>query len=350
MRSRIEYLGCGLAITLLAACGSGRSHGEPARLSSNASGAAPVATDYPVVLGQPYAIGGKTFSPADTLNFDEVGRASIRSPEGEGQATASGVPYAAGAVTAAHRTLPLPSYVEVTSLTSGETILVRVIDRGPMDLDHVITLSPGAAAQLGISSDNEPVRVRRVNPPEQERAALRFGGQAPKRLETPAGLRSALLAKLSAQSGVPVPAPTQQPIQTVAVPAGTVAADAVPAGSSPSPRLKADEIAAAAGADFSRPAAPVIAPKPTPIASKPAAPSVAEPAKSGRFAVQLAALSSREKAEALAAQTGGFVVPAGSLFRVRTGPYATQAQANAAANALHSKGFPQAHMVANDGR
>jgi rare lipoprotein A len=66
--------------------------------------------------------------------------------------------------------------------------------------------------------------------------------------------------------------------------------------------------------------------------------------------VQLAALSSREKAEALAAQTGGFVVPAGSLFRVRTGPYATQAQANAAANALHSKGFPQAHMVANDGR
>jgi rare lipoprotein A len=91
-----------------------------------------------------------------------------------------------GAISAAHHTLPLPSYAEVTDLKTGRTILVRVERRGPGDSQHAIELSPGAAAQLGIAAgSNEGVRVRRVNPPEQDRALLRSGNPAPERMATP---------------------------------------------------------------------------------------------------------------------------------------------------------------------
>src|SRR3546814_14674210 len=74
-----------------------------------------------------------------------------------------------------HKTLPLPSYVEVTALDTGRTILVRVNDRGPMVTDRLIGLSLGAAEQLGIADGVTAVRVRRTNPPAAERRLLRAG-------------------------------------------------------------------------------------------------------------------------------------------------------------------------------
>ncbi len=110
------------------------------------------AGDYPVVIGEPFTVDGVEYVPADTLNYDQVGY---------------GVQDAAGSagVSASHRTLPLPSYVEVTSLDTGKTILVRVERRGPMSGNALIALSPDAQAQLGEPADNA-VRVRRVNPVE----------------------------------------------------------------------------------------------------------------------------------------------------------------------------------------
>jgi rare lipoprotein A len=91
----------------------------------------------------------------------------------------------------------LPSYAEVTDLKTGRTILVRVERRGPGDSQHAIELSPGAAAQLGIAAgSNEGVRVRRVNPPEQDRALLRSGNPAPERMATPKPLLDVLQRKL----------------------------------------------------------------------------------------------------------------------------------------------------------
>jgi rare lipoprotein A len=137
------------------------------------------AADYPVVLGEPYKVGDTVFSPANAMNYDAVGYASVGGPT--------------VGVSAAHHTLPMPSYVEVTSLTSGRTILVRVERRGPMDSTHAIELSPAAIAQLGLSSDGRaPVRVRRVNPLETERALLRSGMNAPERMVTPKPLLAVL--------------------------------------------------------------------------------------------------------------------------------------------------------------
>jgi rare lipoprotein A len=94
---------------------------------------------FPVVVGQPYQIGNVTFVPSDSMNFDSVGYASVGT---EGGST----------ISAAHHTLPVPSYAEVTDINTGRTILVRVERRGPMDSAHAIELSPGAAAQLGVSA------------------------------------------------------------------------------------------------------------------------------------------------------------------------------------------------------
>jgi rare lipoprotein A len=101
-------------------------------------------------------------------------------------------------ISAAHHTLPVPSYAEVTDINTGRTILVRVERRGPMDSAHAIELSPGAAAQLGVSAgSNTPVRVRRVNPAEAERAMLRSGNPAPERMATPKPLLNVLQRKLN---------------------------------------------------------------------------------------------------------------------------------------------------------
>src|SRR5512139_970756 len=67
------------------------------------------AADYPMVLGSPYVVDGVTYTPADTMNIDQVGYAVVEQDAGAG-------------VSIAHRTLPLPSYVEVTSLRTGRTI------------------------------------------------------------------------------------------------------------------------------------------------------------------------------------------------------------------------------------
>jgi rare lipoprotein A len=174
----------GLAVGALMASGAAVGKAPPAPLVPLPEANGPQA-DFPVVVGQPYQIGNVTFVPSDSMNFDSVGYASVGT---EGGST----------ISAAHHTLPVPSYAEVTDINTGRTILVRVERRGPMDSAHAIELSPGAAAQLGVSAgSNTPVRVRRVNPAEAERAMLRSGNPAPERMATPKPLLNVLQRKLN---------------------------------------------------------------------------------------------------------------------------------------------------------
>ena len=103
-------------------------------------------------------------------------------------------------MTAAHVTLPLPSYVEVTALDTGRTILVRINDRGPFaGRGRIIDLSRGAAEQLGIrATGHAPVRVRVVEPPEKDRRKLREGKEAPERPVVDARTLAKLRAQLAA--------------------------------------------------------------------------------------------------------------------------------------------------------
>lgn len=108
--------------------------------------------------------------------YEDTGLASWYGEELAGNRTASGEMFDAQAITAAHRSLPLGSFVEVTALDTGRTILVRITDRGPGRRDRIIDLSRGAARLLG--TDQRPVakvRVRAVVPSLQDAATLRAG-------------------------------------------------------------------------------------------------------------------------------------------------------------------------------
>jgi len=299
------------------------------------------AADYPVVVGEPYRVGETLFTPVNAMNYDAVGYASVG---GQG-----------AGISAAHHTLPLPSYVEVTALASGRTILVRVNRRGPMDGTHAIELSPAAAQQLGVSSD-APVRVRRVNPLESERALLRLGQNAPERIDTPKPLLTVLQRRLasdpaashagaslarSALIGVATEedAPVKAPARVVAKPVV-----AKPVIAKPSPRTPP-----AAGANFADvaplPEAKEVKPKPAPKPPVQPAPSVVP---SGSLVVQIGAFGEKSHAAALAEKAHGHVSPAGKLWRVRTGPYATRAQADAALAKAKAAGYTDARIQRAD--
>ncbi|MBN8832667.1 MAG: SPOR domain-containing protein [Sphingomonadales bacterium] len=94
------------------------------------------------------------------------------------------------------------------------------------------------------------------------------------------------------------------------------------------------------------------APSPSATAVSAAArqPTSQPPKAPAAYFVQVAAVSSRARADSLAAALGGFVMPAGKLFRIRTGPYPRQAEARAALDQIHAKGYAEARLMANDAR
>ena len=101
-----------------------------------------------------------TFSPhAYGPGFSETGLASWYGPEFHRKRTASGERFDMEALTAAHRSLPFDSYVRVTNIATGRSVVVRINDRGPFIADRIIDLSARAARQLGIKEDGV-VRVR----------------------------------------------------------------------------------------------------------------------------------------------------------------------------------------------
>ncbi len=161
------------------------------------------AVDTPVKIGRPYTVRGVTYTPAAEPNYDMLGLAGWYGNE-SGHQTANGERFRVKAIAGAHTTLPLPSYVEVTALDTGRTILVRINDRGPFVRGRIIDLSRGAARQLGIEGRGiASVRVRRVDPPERDRARLRKGRAAPLRPDAPAASLAAWRAQLAGAPAAP---------------------------------------------------------------------------------------------------------------------------------------------------
>lgn len=112
----------------------------------------------------PYEVLGQTYRVmADARGYREQGIASWYGTKFHGRATSSGEPYNLYRLTAAHRTLPLPTWVEVRRLDTGATVTVRVNDRGPFHPDRIIDLSWAAASELGMTeAGTAPVEVRAI--------------------------------------------------------------------------------------------------------------------------------------------------------------------------------------------
>ncbi|KQM87313.1 hypothetical protein ASE67_06230 [Sphingomonas sp. Leaf23] len=168
-------------------------------LSACAGGDYRPVSDAAVKIGAPYQVRGVSYAPAADPSYDMLGMASWYGSE-SGRRTANGERFRPKGVSAAHTTLPLPSYVEVTALDTGRRILVRVNDRGPFaGRGRILDLSRGAAEALGVRGAGVvPVRVRVVSPDERDRARLRRGKAARELPPVDAATRANLRAQLRA--------------------------------------------------------------------------------------------------------------------------------------------------------
>jgi len=101
-------------------------------------------------VGKPYVVGGRTYTPEENINYREEGVASFYSDDFHGRYTANGEVFDMNSISAAHPTLPMPSYVRVTNLKNNRSLVVRVNDRGPYAKDRIIDLSVQSAKLLGI--------------------------------------------------------------------------------------------------------------------------------------------------------------------------------------------------------
>jgi rare lipoprotein A len=164
-----------LAAALVASCASPPPPAPPQ--AGPAPGEVPGRGSYKV--GNPYQIGGVWYTPAEDFSYDETGIASWYGEDFHGKYTANGEIFDLNALTAAHRTLPMPCIVQVTNLENGRALALRVNDRGPYARGRIIDVSRRAAQLLGFEAPGTAkVRVRILVPESLQVAALagRNGG------------------------------------------------------------------------------------------------------------------------------------------------------------------------------
>ncbi len=128
---------------------------------------------------RPYRVLGQDYVPLSTgKGYSETGVASWYGQKFHGHLTANGETYNMFAMSAAHKTLPLPSFVKVTNLNNGRTAILRVNDRGPFHDDRVIDLSYAAAMKLGVlDTGTAPVQVDVIH--IDEAGLVSIGNQPP---------------------------------------------------------------------------------------------------------------------------------------------------------------------------
>lgn len=265
-----------------------------------------------VKIGKPYQINGRWYYPKAEPDYDKTGIASWYGPDFHGKNTANGEIYDQNALTAAHTTLPLPTYVRVTNLENGRSLILRVNDRGPFVKDRIIDVTRRAAQLLGFHGNGTAqVRVQVVAPDPNE-------------LETQT-------AKLEKPIGPEV----------VAVPRDEIAVASVE-----SKPLDPPPATTYSQATLQKPTAPVeiMPPSAAPVPIK----------KGDHIFVQAGAFAAPENAQRLAATLKSFGAvetspinrPDGqTLYRVRLGPLASMDEADALLSQVVARGHGNARIV-----
>lgn len=271
---------------------------------------------------KPYSVLGRSYVPiTDDRPFREAGLASWYGTKFHSQSTASGEPYDMYAMTAAHKTLPLPSYVRVRNPANGREVIVRVNDRGPFHDGRVIDLSYTAAAKLDLLRGVAPVEIERLTNEDIRTGAWRRGS----------GTMLAAAPSAAPVVSATVPVPSGWAANVAATPSDAMAQATVPPAQPPPAPLVVTELP---------PMAPLASPSAaSPMASSPTppvdAPASAAPAG---FWVQLGAFRERDGAESLRARASRGLPTLAPLLRVfddadtrrlQAGPFATREAASA---------------------
>ena len=152
--ARLFVLGAGCL--MLANCSNGQMAGKVDPRYGVASSARVVEPGEPVPkgggvyrIGKPYEVAGRVYTPEENIDYSAVGMASWYGNDFHGRYTANGEVFDMNSISAAHPTLPLPSYVRVTNLANSRSIVVRVNDRGPYVGNRLIDVSVKTAELLG---------------------------------------------------------------------------------------------------------------------------------------------------------------------------------------------------------
>ncbi len=311
MHSSIRGTLAVLSLVLLAGCGAMRGPAPRPVVQT----VRPPAGAGVYKVGDPYQIGGIWYYPHEQPDYDETGIASWYGPDFYGKYTANGEVYDGNAVTAAHRTLPMPVNVRVTNLENGKSIVVRVNDRGPYARGRIIDLSRHAAELLDVVRNG----TARVRVTYLGRADL--NGGTPAKPETPPEIANALPA-----------VPTDEvDVATLNALKGAAAAPPVEVKPLPAP-LPESGVQLAADEPSGK------------VEEVPVPPST-------HLYVQVGAFSKLENAQRLARSIGGDMRVSAlqrggqTLYRVRTGPLASVQDADAALARISGAGSGEAEIV-----
>jgi rare lipoprotein A len=342
-----------LAVSLLAGCASG-GNARTGTADSGGSEGVDIPDAVPRVeplsrSGNPasYKVRGKRyFTKSTSAGHVERGLASWYGTQFHGRKTSSGERYNMYAMTAAHKTLPLPSYVRVTNMENGRSAVVKVNDRGPFHGPRVIDLSYSAAKKLGvIKKGTAMVEVRAIDParpasdpgPLVAAAAATTGSAKPSRTASPASAPSEPRPK-------PVPSPVTAALAATAADPG---ADAVT-------QRGRDAVLAAVAAT---PVPPVsVSPKPAASVAEPAPGSVAGAAAPDLY-LQVGAFGDPSNAERLRqrlvanlseqVRVQRSATGEAALYKVRIGPLGSEGEAKAVSAKLVTLGVDQPRRVWN---
>jgi rare lipoprotein A len=321
-RAALALIGTAL---VLAGCASGPQGGSfgrdgaPTSPSSNLGAMPDAEPRVEPVRGsggtsKPYIVLGRSYVPiTDDRPFREAGLASWYGTKFHSQSTASGEPYDMYAMTAAHKTLPLPSYVRVRNPANGREVIVRVNDRGPFHDGRVIDLSYTAALKLDLLRGVAPVEIERLTNEDIRTGAWRRGGET---------MLAAAPALQPPAANAAVTVPSSWTANVAAAPAEAMTQAVVPAAPPTPAPLVVKELP---------PMTPVASPATQPVD----APAGIAPAG---FWVQLGAFRDRDGAESLRTRASRGLPTLAPLLRVFTdadthrlqaGPFLTREAASA---------------------
>ncbi len=273
-------------------------------------------------VGHPYQIDGVWYYPTVDYNYDETGVASWYGPDFDGKDTALGETYDMNDLTAAHRTLPMPSMVRVTNLENGRVLALKVNDRGPYAKGRILDVSRRGAQLLGFDA-NGTARVRVQIMAEESR-----------------------LMAAQAQAGQPV-ALLPGETKPQAAPTATVVAQAL----APPPGVAASAPRARAAV---KPKPTVVAPAQVAVAPiRPDGRVTQVPVRATNLYIQAGAFTNQSNAVRLQAKLAAIGttnitpirVDGQRFFRVRLGPIATVDQADAMLDRVVGSGVLQARIV-----
>ncbi|EAR1998828.1 endolytic peptidoglycan transglycosylase RlpA [Salmonella enterica] len=374
MRKQLPVICVAAGIVLLAACTNDGGQQQttvapqPAVCNGPAveiSGAEPRYEPLNPTANQDYQRDGKSYKIVqDPSRFSQAGLAAIYDAEPGSNLTASGEMFDPMQLTAAHPTLPIPSYARITNLANGRMIVVRINDRGPYGTDRVISLSRAAADRLN-TSNNTKVRIDPIIVAPD--GSLSGPGMActtvakqtyalPPRPDLSGGMGSASSAPAQPQGDVlPVSNSTLKSDDTTGAPvsgsgflgAPTTLAPGVLEGNEPTPAPQPAPVSAPVTAPAT--ATPVSAPAAAaPVSAPVSAPAAAA---SSRFVVQVGAVSDQTRAQQYQQRLSqqfsvpGRVMQNGAVWRIQLGPFASKAEASALQQRLQTEAQLQSFIA-----